>query len=523
MSQADAGMFRLMHDIAECMRDPIDGIQLVVHDNNMRKMCAVLTPTDDAYAGIRLHLSVCIPDNYPTSSPQAGLQISIDTPIPHPNIFGSYICCSILKGRLVRSWDAREVSGYTPAYPLQTILAQLLSFFTADVVEQEYFSYKTRRERPSPAVLRECVSGFSCSHCGYGPPTGVIRACRSCGAKPRPTPPGASKSGSASQKCSSCGATRAFESTPKILSFYPIPQTLSPRPKVLSHRPKTPKSTGHPAAISRVSRSTGDRGSSPCVLDRLLPDIWHMIFLHLGSKDVSTLAAVYPKILKSVNIDAIVARRNLRCFYLRSDFTESILGVGVWILHARYSSEFDVLSSFAFSESEVRESPWGQDFSHFLPLAINQAHFERARPGIEAAVMALNWRDASNFDPDLIIPTFARWMNQMVVDLMHEVTETAYGTYIRGGAKPLLHASDKALTGYCVLMHLLLVLVQTYPQVLPATYARVNGFLSDPALRHKRRVPDLGELLVCLALVPNLSWDAVRGPLLNELLTRNVV
>ncbi|KAJ1567242.1 hypothetical protein HK405_006641 [Cladochytrium tenue] len=451
MAQADAGMFRLMHDIAECMRDPIDGIQLVVHDNNMRKMCAVLTPTDDAYAGIRLHLSVCIRDNYPASSPQAGLQISIDTPIPHPNIFGSYICCSILKGRLVRNWDTGEVSG-TPAYPLQTILAQLLSFFTADVVDQETYFFSdanvvARRERPSRAVLRECVSGFSCSHCGYGPPTGVIRACRSCGAKPRPTPPGAPKSGSASQKCSSCGVTRAFESTPKILSFYPVQQTLSPRPKVLSHRPKTPKSTGHPAAISRVSRSTGDRGSSPCVLDRLLPDIWHMIFLHLGSKDVSTLAAVYPKVLKSVNLDAIVARRNLRCFYLRSDFTESILGVGVQVTPAAGKA----------IESEVRESPWGQHFSHFLPLAINQAHFERARPGIEAAVMALKGREASNFDPDLIVPTFARWMNQMVVDLMHEVTETetAYGTNRRGGAKPLLHASDKALTGYCALMPLL--------------------------------------------------------------------
>ncbi|KAJ1538676.1 hypothetical protein HK405_013569, partial [Cladochytrium tenue] len=70
MSKAAVGNFRLMRDIAECMRDPMDGIQLVVHEKDIRTMCAILTPVDKIYVGIRLHLTINIPHSYPADSPR---------------------------------------------------------------------------------------------------------------------------------------------------------------------------------------------------------------------------------------------------------------------------------------------------------------------------------------------------------------------------------------------------------------------------------------------------------------------
>ncbi|KAI9352498.1 hypothetical protein DFJ73DRAFT_347294 [Zopfochytrium polystomum] len=481
-------------------------------------MCAVLTPKDKAYAGIRLHLSISIPMNYPTDSPK----VSIDTPIEHPNIFGSYVCCDILKGRLVQDPKTGEIGGYTPAYPLQTVLVQLLSFFTAEKVDQEHTDKSVKRKMQTFAQLKECVSRFSCKHCGFAPPP-EVPACEKCGTRPQLPK---NREGPV-VSCRECGSEVKLKPPPKIPAWYPVTAAGSS-----SARGKAGKKAAAAAAAATAEKkpvlARCAPRTRPNALDRIIPDVWYMIFARISAKDISAVTAAYPRLKQMINVDSIVIRRNLSCFYLRSGHDDSILGVGVQITavtkrKVKYSSAFDILSYFAFRESKIRESPWGETFTHFLPLVINYRHFKRARPDIEATLMALNARDEP-FDPAVIIPTFARWMNQMVVDLMKDVllnadvrnAEPRYG-------KPLLHASEKALTGYCTLMHLLLVMVGTYPQVLQPTYDKVRAFLSDPQARQKSHVPDLGELLIWLILVPGLSWSVVQRPLIEELLTRNVV
>ncbi len=109
---------RLRADLAELQESPYPNIQLQVNDQDLTNACLILTP----HGYPALHLTIKLPDDYPLRPPR----IQIDTNISHPNVFGNYICASILNTH----------EGYTPAYTLKGICIQLLSFFGSDRMEQ---------------------------------------------------------------------------------------------------------------------------------------------------------------------------------------------------------------------------------------------------------------------------------------------------------------------------------------------------------------------------------------------------
>ncbi|KAH8900023.1 hypothetical protein GQ53DRAFT_709308 [Thozetella sp. PMI_491] len=138
---------RLLHDIAELHEKPYPNIKL--HLVDLTRACLVLSP--EGYPS--LHLTVEFGNNYPLAAPT----ITIQTKISHPNIFGEYICASILN---------RE-EGYTPAYTLKGICIQLLSFFGSDTLDQDtgytanLQAYKSSAGHKKPHV-------YQCAECGFG-------------------------------------------------------------------------------------------------------------------------------------------------------------------------------------------------------------------------------------------------------------------------------------------------------------------------------------------------------------------
>jgi len=98
---------RLLQDIAELQTSPYPNITLHVHDEDIRSACLVLNV--EAYQQL-MHLTVEIPYNYPLCPPT----IRMDSEVSHPNIFGDYICASILNTK----------EGYTSAYTLKSIAIQ---------------------------------------------------------------------------------------------------------------------------------------------------------------------------------------------------------------------------------------------------------------------------------------------------------------------------------------------------------------------------------------------------------------
>lgn len=142
---------RLLLDIAELQRDPYPKINLHIQGNDLTRACLVLDT--DRYGSI--HLTVELSSSFPLSPPR----IKMNSNVSHPNVFGSYICASILN----------TTEGYTPAYTLKGIAIQLLSFFDSDNIEQvdggysiEINSYASLYERPITRIT------YICKLCGHG-------------------------------------------------------------------------------------------------------------------------------------------------------------------------------------------------------------------------------------------------------------------------------------------------------------------------------------------------------------------
>ena len=109
---------RLLQDIAELLARPYPNISLHLRDEDLTTACLILITNGDS----PLHLTVDFGNRYPISPPTVTMQ----SKLVHPNIYGSYICASILN----------TDEGYTPAYTLKGIAIQLLSFFGSEKVEQ---------------------------------------------------------------------------------------------------------------------------------------------------------------------------------------------------------------------------------------------------------------------------------------------------------------------------------------------------------------------------------------------------
>ena len=148
---------RLLHDIDEIQQDPYPNVYLHVDDQDIRKACLILST--EAYGP--LHLFIEFGDEYPLYAPR----VSIQSEIVHPNIYGEYICASILN----------TTEGWTPAYTLKGVLVQLLSFFTSESLEQDYggaVDLKSYRlEQAGRRHTRHADQRFDyfCDACGYGP------------------------------------------------------------------------------------------------------------------------------------------------------------------------------------------------------------------------------------------------------------------------------------------------------------------------------------------------------------------
>ena len=145
---------RLIRDIAELQARPYPNISLVLRDDDITKACLILTPNGDA----PIHLTMDFGDQYPLSAPT----ISIQSEFAHPNVYGSYICASILN----------TDEGYTPAYTLKGIAIQLLSFFGSDKVEQIGTGVEVELAQYQRNSVRNSVyKGFHCPKCTFGMPT----------------------------------------------------------------------------------------------------------------------------------------------------------------------------------------------------------------------------------------------------------------------------------------------------------------------------------------------------------------
>jgi len=208
------------------------------------------------------------------------------------------------------------------------------------------------------------------------------------------------------------------------------------------------------------------------------------------------------------------------CFFTKFSTREAVLGLGLNVLYradgsiSQVDCALDPVSHHAFSLEKVREGLWREEFNHFLPLVLDGDHASRAKPLLERCIARIVVGPGATFEPWMILILYPAVMNSFVVSLVTTSTESG----------PARHASEKALEGYCSFHHAFLYLSQQYPEVVQIATRRLQNFLSNETYRTKAETPDVGQLLVYLAITPAKSggWEALAPKLLEECFDRNV-
>lgn len=501
---------RLIRDIAELQARPYPNISLFPSDD-ITKACLVLRPN----GGYPLHLSIDFGAEYPLHPPR----VSIQSRISHPNIFGSYICASILNTE----------EGYTPAYSLKGIAIQLLSFFSSDKLEQDHGHYVA-----DLALYRKCHTKATwaehrCSHCGFGigvdpGPSGhqpqLQRAAEDRNDEPLVGISNASSSEVGSSACQTVTIPKTSTPGPrKTAKWRAMMQPALPLncPAYLSQEGRSKKLIGvHVPAISRQ-------------LDSLPDELLLLICNELDSEELSIFARAWDRIGGEKGVVTrfdLIRTRELQCFCLKRSFSDRgvQLGVGVNVVQrgrqGTLESEFDLLSLQAYTDFGIRRSVQGLRFQYWLPLPISPRHYRSVKD--EVQVSATRIGTAAKLTSPTPVNVIYHFMNDVVVKLSQEASksfESPRYSHREAPQSTLKHASEKAVESYFHLFHLLLCLAT--PAVVRTANGTLEAFLSGQT--SKAFCPNLGHLLIAVLISDIEMTQELTMAIIRETVTRNVV
>lgn len=150
---------RLIKDLAEIDNEKIPTVGVTARplENDLLTWHAnIRGPENTLYEGGVFHLELKFPMSYPSHPPT----IRIFNNIPHPNVFGGYICLDILQQTEAK---IEEGGGWTSAYSVQSVLTQLQSF----LFEENLSANKETVELGIKKAVKEANS-FKCSTCKHG-------------------------------------------------------------------------------------------------------------------------------------------------------------------------------------------------------------------------------------------------------------------------------------------------------------------------------------------------------------------
>jgi len=534
-SHTRSRLARLTLDFSELLSSPYDGVSIHVDDADMSRFCLHLCPESGPYKGLRLHFDVQLPDTWPSRPPKVQSSASVD----HPNVYGSWICCDLLKE--FYELPAGYTGGYTPALTLRGLFMQFLTFFSSERVEQDYGYWVnlgdawvttvknvdgnsttvTERNWRWETTCRNS-SRYHCRKCGYGDVLSHI-------VNADPTPEGKETFRAIRTIAPPSGFVRSL--VPNGVRSNEV--SVKDLPKIQAIADKR-KASEVPAYM---------RPPTKCLLSALNDDTLYEVLSALPSEALLNFCSAFERARVVATRFHILLLRELRCFFLRRPLVDCILGIGVCLDEKTrtMSSEFDWLSEYAFETFSVRRSIRKKTFGFFLPLAFSKAHFDRAEQSIwnrlvtlDDAMQKISSRRVSRTMPTQSIRVIYQFMNNVVVSLMQS-TDTIMNDNSRDAATApnLLMASERAVISYCQLYHLLTSLAARWPQILHNATYKLRAFLANPKYRSKACVPDMGEFIVMASLVlgsppaledgrERITWSDLNGPLLEEVFIRNV-
>ncbi|KAK8877675.1 SUMO-conjugating enzyme ubc9 [Apiospora arundinis] len=485
---------RLLLDIDEMTRKPYPNIHLHVGDD-LDHMCLVLSPP----GWKPMHLFIESLQEFPMHPPT----IRMDSEVYHPNVFGGYICATILN-------DSRY---YTPAYTLQGIAIQLLSFFGSDKIEQDYGGVSVDLKE-----YRGMKQNFSYS--------GPFVGCERCGFK----------IGEGSTQVNKLGNSRNRDASGAMQFHRHNTETSAPALATFNRWSQLEAAANHHPSDSTEAdeeEEEEEEGNEdgPFAINGLPNEILLQILEELDDfEDLTSLARAWPRVSALIAEHDVVRQRELQCFVTKKTYRDPgvKLGVGVSTDHrgGELASEFDLVSQQAFALG-TRASVQNIPFARWLPLPISHRHWDAVRHNAKASLQRL--KEHVKLQNPTNAQVLYSFMNDIVVKLnlvnaddnKNDNNNNGYYNSFNSSASTLRHASEKAIESYFHLFHLLVCLATENPEIVTQANALINNFLKGN--RDKSHCPNLGHLLVALLVSDVPVTDELRRAIIKEAITRNVV
>jgi ubiquitin-protein ligase len=452
---------RLLSDIAEIQQDPYPNVHLHFDDANIRKACLILTPEDED----PLHLTIEFGKDYPLLAPT----VTIQSRIVHPNVYGYFICASILN----------TAEGWTAAYTLKGIVIQLLSFFCSDSLEQSHgggavniADYRRRNIESRSRYARHFQQPdfCSCTTCGFGP------------------------------------------------DWLPLlPQETEVVQRTAA--PNGPRSINYSKPKPKKSK-----------LFTLPDEVVLLIFAQLETRDILAFSEGVPSIKSMVYSYDFIRIRELQCFCLKKSFMDVKLGIGVSCITGGvrpvFRSEFDLLSQDGFYQHGIRRSIQGVTFDKWLPLPLSRRHWNQVRTNATPCMKAIHDHVGMQNKEPGHVDVLYHFMNNIVVQFSADAEKgynlpNSRSTLNTDKRSTLNHASEKAVEAYFSLYHLLLCLAIDDPNIIAGANHMILRFTTGP--RTKTHFPDLGHVLVAALISDAGLTQQLTFLIIKEAILRNVV
>jgi stress response protein SCP2 len=278
--------------------------------------------------------------------------------------------------------------------------------------------------------------------------------------------------------------------------------------------------------------------------------IWRSFFRHRFPRSALCPRGPNSSWRHAYMLEANGLAQDLVCFHSLSTKSEDVLGMPVtYTMNPKTgsldyaTSTFDTLSLQSFVRDGVRRTVWGERFTSFLPLYIDEAHFDRAlgqllktarkivgegvanmpAPRHYGGSSSAHHKHSHHKDLTKQSPPPSAWLPrtdpEMALTLIMKMMNTQVVLVCDKG----ISASESALVGYCQLHRLLLGLVDKFHSLRVLVRKRLDTFMRFPESRIKEHTPSLGDLLTLLSVSDTVGWRHIGFLYLKESFDRSVL
>ncbi|EDQ88089.1 uncharacterized protein MONBRDRAFT_37627 [Monosiga brevicollis MX1] len=530
---ASIALRRVRRDLREIMREPSELFAVTACEDNMLEWHVnFFFSADHKLHDTAIHATFTFPQDFPMRAPSASFHSTLRYKHGVENSQGR-LCLSILSdyNEIHTDWS-KDVASWSPAYTMRSVLLNIHAFlfYDSDHSPSDLESIRTAAQKV------QCACGHSGTNTTtWQPPCNadidVPSSQEERISAGDVTPPNELVAPAAGTNCALDPAVSADKQTDiTAASNSDEASDLADQPS--KPDPAPPVTFSYAAAVTKHSGAAKAPGHDTCNKKHVAQR--RHIAAH-PNLDVNTIdGPVSGEQRQQILRDICCFATQENASHLFEPDNDAILGIGIHVKRNRHGGLMSVSTPCEYISYEAwqmgfRKSIFKVEMNYFLPLYINEAHYKRARPLINATLLQMDMNDdtelgefarmtvRSTISERLVMKIFGMLLSSTVAEAFRASEDTS-----RRQMNTRTRLSARLIEGYLQIWRLLHRLIEERPSIAERITARIQSFIyCGEQARHKKSEPNLGALLSLLPF-SSCSWDKLSRAFLEESFIRNV-